>query len=202
MRLYAAAERGQMLMLFITDLFLVLTQNVLFTYVLGVPSIIKSSQKRGWLLFTGLLVTFFTTVNSVLLAWIRPIIPADYASLLLPFFCALLCGLLDMLILLVLAGSCGTRAHKLIPHLHAAAFSSAVLGALLLSYDAANSVHTAMRYGFRCGLGYLLACGMLAVVVPVVNSEKMPAAVRGWRGLFLYAGVIAMATACISAGTA
>jgi len=184
----------------IAELLLILTQNIVFSYALGIPNIAKSAVQRRMLLLSGLLVAIFVTLNTVLLALIRPLLSQTDTTLILPLCCVALNGVLDLILLILIAAVGGMRARTLIPHLHATAFSGAVLGSLLLSYNAANTPLLAAKNGLRCGLGYFLVCCMLALAAPALHSEKMPAAVRGWRGMFLYIGVIAMAVACISAG--
>ena len=83
------------------------------------------------------------------------------------------------------------------PQLHYAACSSAVLGTILLSTEYTHDAGVAFRYGFRTGLGYLAACLMLKSAVPLLYSDKMPKAVRGWKGLLLYAGILSVAADCL-----
>ena len=184
------------------ELFLVLTENLVLTYLFGLPGLLKSDCQPRRLLRIGVLTACFIFAGCMLLAWIRPILPAESAHLWIPLCAALINGLLDVLLLLLFAALLGRKSHALIPEIHTAACSSAVLGALLLSFEKNDTVQTACSFGLRSAFGYVLAAMMLCGAAPVLRSEKMPSAVRGWRGMMIYAGLLAMAAACISAGTA
>lgn len=177
--------------------FLILTQNLLFHNLLGLPSVADAEKRGKGLVRTGLLVMLFCTVNAGLLALTRPLLPVQYEKLLFPLCCAVLNGLLDIVILLLCALITKHLSKEIAPPLHAAACSSAVLGALLMSTEYTHEASVAFRYGFRMGLGFLAACIMLKLAAPVLCSSKMPACVRGWRAMYLYAGIIAMAAACM-----
>ncbi len=186
----------------VTELFLVLTENLVLTYLFGLPGLLKSDCQPRRLLRVGVLTACFIFTGCMLLAWILPILPEDSAPLWIPLCAALINGMLDVLLILLLAAALGKKAHARIPEIHAAAVSSAVLGALLLSFEKNDTVQTACIFGLRSAAGYMLAALMLCFAAPVLRSEKMPAAVRGWRGMMIYTGLLAMAAACISAGSA
>ena len=179
------------------NLFLILTQNLLFHNLLGLPSIADAEKRGKGLLRTGLLVLLFCTVNAGLLALIRPLLPVRYEKLLFPLCCAVLNGLLDIILLLLCSLITKHLSKELAPQLHAATCSGAVLGALLMSTEYTHEVSVAFRYGFRMGIGFLAACIMLRLAAPVLCGKKMPACVRGWRAMYLYAGMIALAVACM-----
>lgn len=179
------------------DLFLILTQNLLFHHMLGLPALASAEQRGKGLVRTGLLTFLFCLICPVLMALLRPFLPERWERLLFPLCSVLICGILDILILLL----CGLITKKLsrsiAPQLHASAFSCAVIGTILMSTDYTHETAIAFRCGFRAGIGYLAACLMLRLAAPVLCGDQVPASVRGWRAMYLYAGLLAMACACI-----
>lgn len=179
-----------------SDFLLLFVQNLVFQNLLGLPSAAVSVKNGRGLVRLGGLTMLFCTVTSGVLAFVRPLIPTAYEKLFFPLINAIICGVLDLL--LVLAAHFSKRFNSLImPVLHAAAFSSAVLGTALLSTDYTHDAAVAFRFGFRSGFGYLAACLMLKAALPLINSEAVPKTVRGWRGILLYAGLLSMAAACL-----
>lgn len=179
-----------------SDFILLFVQNIIFQNLLGLPSAANTIQKGKGLLRLGVLTVLFCTIGSGTLAVIRPLIPNRYEKLLFPLGIALICGILDLLLVLICRFS--KRLNRIImPVLHSAAFSSAVLGAVLLSTDYTHDIAVAFRFGFRTGLGYFIACLMLKAAVPLLNSEAMPKSIRGWKGMLLYAALLSMAAACL-----
>lgn len=179
------------------DLFLILAQNVVFSELLGLPSLAETGRRGKGLIRSGVLVLLFCTAGAGALCGLRMLMPSQYERLLFPLCTAVVCGVLDLLAMLLCRILSSRIAAAAAPWIHAAAFSSAVLGTLLHSPDYTHAVSVAFRYGFRLGGGYFLVCVLLRLAAPVLFSEKMPAAVRGWRGIFLYAALLAMAGACM-----
>lgn len=185
----------------ITNLFLILTQNAVFAQILGLPGLMQSAKSRRHLLLTGFLTLCFCAVNTGLLAVFRYALP-EIDSAWMTVLGILLNGLTDLAVIALLALTKSEQVQRLVPQIHLSAFSSAVLGTMLKSGSV--SFAAGFRFGMQTGAGYLLASLMLAAVLPVLSSEKMPASVRGWRGLLLYAGVLSLAVSAFAAnaGTA
>ena len=179
-----------------SDFALIFVQNLIFTNLLGLSSASVSLKKGRGFFRLGVLTLIICTAASGILALIRPLIPNEYQKLVFPLCNALICGVLDLLLVLA-AGISKVLNRIIMPQLHYAVFSSAVLGTVLLSTEYTHDAGVAFRYGFRSGIGYLAACLMLKAAAPLLYSKKMPEAVRGWKGLLLYAGLISMAAACL-----
>lgn len=185
-------------MILTTELFLILTQNLLFTHLIGLPPLVRAAESRRRMLLSAGFSAIFILAACTALSAVRGLLPAGLTLFLLPLCSAVFCGLLDLLLVLAAGAMLGERAKPLILEIHAAAFSGAVLGAVLLCFANAGAVGTAFAFGLRCGVGYLAAYAMLAAAAPILTSDKMPASVRGWRGMYLYAGLISLAAACIN----
>lgn len=138
------------------ELFGAWAQSLLLCYGIGLPPLLKSSEKRRWMLLTGLLTACFVTIASVGAALLRPVIPQTAWSDLLPICSALICGLLDLLCLTAIALAGKLRLRRVIPYLHMSACSGAVLGALLLGSQTVLNLSAALRFGLRCGGGICL----------------------------------------------
>lgn len=185
-------------MTLVTELFLILTQNLVFSHLLGITPVVRAEGRRRMLLLSSGLSAVFILVSCTVLTALRPLLPAGELRLILPLCCAVLNGALDLICVLAAGLIAGEKARPAIVQIHAAACSGAVLGAVLLCFANAGTVSAAFFFGLRCAAGYLLAFLMLAAAAPVLNSNKMPASVRGWRGMYLYAGLIGLAVACIN----
>ncbi|MBQ9906884.1 MAG: hypothetical protein IJM46_08965 [Oscillospiraceae bacterium] len=178
------------------DIVMILVQNLVFQNLLGLSPAAVSVKNGKGLLRLGVLTMLCCTLSSVLTAMIRPAIPNLWQKLLFPLCNALICGAF-CIILVLLSRKSKHLKRFVIPGIYYAACSSAVLGTMLLSTEYTHDIPVAFRYGFRSGAGYLGVCIMLKMAAPLLYSEHMPQAVRGWKGLLLYAGILSMAAACI-----
>lgn len=181
----------------LADFLVLLAQNLLFSELLGLPSVADAGRRGKGLLRTGIFTLFFCTCGSGFTALLRNLLPVRTEKLFFPLCIALVSGILDILLILLCRLISKKMTEAAAPQIHAAACSSAVLAAVLYSTDYTHEFGIALRYGFRMGLGYLIACILLRLAIPTVCGEKMPAAVRGWRGLFLYCALLSMAGACM-----
>lgn len=178
------------------SLFLILTQNYALTHLFGLPGFAVLTGKRCNLLPSAAAVLCLCPLNAVLLYLLQGLVPERlWQPLLLTALILTEAAAADFLIRKRLPEHC----HKPEPHLPAAAFSGAVLGIVLLSGDASESISAAFRFGLMQGAGYFLAGCLLQAVMPAVCSQKMPAAFRGWRGMYVCAGLLSMAAGCLSA---
>lgn len=180
-----------------TDFLIILGQNLLFHELLGMPSVSLGTKKEYGFLRLGILTLFFCTIVSGTMAAVRGLIPETYQKLLFPLCNAILCGLLDLLILGILHFLPPRYTKQIKSQLHSAAFSGAVLGTVLLSTEYTHEIRVAFRYGFRTGLGFLIACALLRLAAPAFSSPKMPRAMRGWKGIYLYAALLSAAVYCM-----
>ena len=178
------------------DFALILLQNLVFQDLLGLtPAAVSVKNGRG-LFRLGILTLFLCTVSSGCTAIVRPLIPPVMQKLLFPLCNALICGIICLLLTFACRFSKYLK-RFLIPYLYYAACSSAVLGTVLLSTEYTHEIPVAFRYGFRIGIGYFAASLMLKMAAPQFFSPKMPPAVRGWKGLLLYAAILSMAAGCL-----
>lgn len=178
------------------DFILILFQNIVFQNALGLSSAAGGVKNGRGLFRLGLLTMLLCTVSSGLTACVRLIIPTQYQKLIFPLGNALICGIVCLLA--AYAAHKSTRIKRyLIPWIYNAAFSSAVLGTVLFSTEYTHDIPVAFRYGFRSGLGYFAVCLMLKMAAPLLFSNHMPPAVRGWKGMLLYSAMLSMAAACL-----
>ncbi|MBR5722190.1 MAG: hypothetical protein IKX57_01065 [Oscillospiraceae bacterium] len=181
----------------LADFLVILVQNLLFSELLGLPSVAAAGSRGRGLLRTGIFTLLFCVLCAGAVAAVRSFLPVRLEKLLFPLFIAISSGILDLILIHLFRLISKKLTKKIAPQIHAAACSSAVLGAVLMSTDYTHEAGIAMRYGFRMGVGFLIACILLRLALPTLCSSKMPAAVRGWRGLFLYCALLSMAGACM-----
>ncbi|MBR3447962.1 MAG: hypothetical protein IKH27_09170 [Oscillospiraceae bacterium] len=181
----------------LADFLVLLGQNLLFSEFLGIPSVADAGRRGKGLLRAGIFTLFFCTFGAGFTSLLRNLLSVRTEKLFFPLCIAAVCGVMDILLMLLFRLISKKMTEAIAPQLHAAACSSAVLAAILYSTDYTHEFGIALRYGFRMGCGYLLACILLRLAIPTICGEKMPAAVRGWRGLFLYCALLSMAGACM-----
>ncbi|MBP0968408.1 MAG: hypothetical protein J5722_12295 [Oscillospiraceae bacterium] len=181
----------------LADFLVILAQNLLFSELLGLPSVAAAGSRGKGLLRTGIFTLLFCVLCAGAVAAMRSFLPVQLEKLLFPLCIAVASGILDLLLIRLFRLISKKMTRAIAPQIHAAACSSAVIGAVLMSTDYTHEVSIAMRYGLRLGTGFLIACVMLRLALPTICSSKMPAAVRGWRGLFLYCALLSMAGACM-----
>lgn len=184
-------------MQFTTDIVLVIGQNILLHDLLGLPAAVYGTKKGSGFLRLGILTMLFSMVIACITAALRGFFPPSYEKLLFPVCIMLLCGLLASLLFWILRFLPEKYAKLLRKQILAAAFSGGVLGIVLMSTEYTHEYTVALRYGFRTGLGYLIACILLKLASPALYSDKMPRAVRGWKSLYLYAALLSAAVYCM-----
>ncbi len=183
-----------------SDLSFLLFQNAVFCFVLGLPAMRRSLTDRGGLIMLGICSLVMTTVVTGMSGVYRMLLPDQYAALLMPVCLAVTAAVLDLLILLICTAASGVLGRWIAPILHSAALSGAVIGSALISGTQTYDIPSAFRFGFRSGISFLLVCILLRTAQPAWNSQKMPAAVRGWRGMLLLTALMTMSAACMAAG--
>ncbi|MCR5306109.1 MAG: hypothetical protein K6E36_06385 [Oscillospiraceae bacterium] len=176
--------------------FTILTQNLVFTRLLGLSGFSFLTQRGKSLLPSSLLVLCICPLNTVLLFLLQSLI-ADpvWTAVIAVCLTLLLTAAVDLLLRVLLKES----ASAVEPHLLTAACSGAILGILWLSDGSVSGVSSAFSYGIKEGTGFFIAAAMLEALKPAVCSEQTPAVFRGWRGIYLSAGLLSMAAACITA---
>ena len=180
-------------------LFIMLTENVMMTHLLGLPPFYEEREKRRFpLIAPACFVMFFCAAGNILLFYLSRVLRFPEGKL---FYPILLVGVIALLC----TGVC-FAAHWLPARVKTGvrkaaaegAVSSGLLGFLYLSMDSAPDVMTALINGLNQGAAFLLAAILLQIAVPYICSKKMPQHFRGWRGLYLYAAILAMAAYCLT----
>lgn len=182
----------------IRNIALLLVQNMLFSRFLGLRDLTVSIRNRRNLIPPAIITVLFSTVCCGMLGVCRLFLPQNMEMLFEPVISVLICGVFDIICILICILISSRFAKRAVPVIHTAAFSGAVLGITLLSTDSVYDVSGAFRYGFRNGIGFLIAGILIQLAQPALNSENMPKSVRGWRGTVLYAGILSMAIACFA----
>ena len=183
----------------ITWLFLILTENVLFSSLLGLPSFTDQGGKKYVNLLTpAFFVMAFSVLGSMILYPVTKLFRFENGKVFYPLILILIIALLAaamMLAAVLLPEKYRTAVRMAIWE---AAISSAMIGILYFTIDASPSVTAAAAKGLMYGCSFLFASCFLQIAVPYIFSEKMPARFRGWRGLYIYAAVLSMAALCLT----
>ena len=187
----------------ITGLFVILTENIVITHLLGIPSPADDpSQKPKNLLPQAFFVLLFSAAGSWLMFFLSPLLRFSGGSLFHPLALILLTSLLAGIVLIPAAFLPDSLKNTVRVSVLEAGISSALLGTLFLGIDASPTASAAAYKGLMQGIGYFVAACLLQAAVPFVCDEKMPARFRGWRGLYLYAAVLSMSALCLTNQTA
>lgn len=168
----------------------VLMQNAVFARGLGVSRLIQLMGDGNARLF-GLVLCAVQLLTAPLawlagtwiapLAWRAAVRPLVYIACITVTACVLS-------VLAVLVGSEALR--DCIPR---AAFTSCVLGTLLVSQTQSFTLLQSMGFGLGSGLGYILAVALVAEAQVRLRRSDIPAVFRGLPITLIYIGILALA---------
>lgn len=178
----------------VTLFVMIFTENIIFSRSLGTDTIVTISGNRKSIFGFSAAVTYMCTVSNILV-WLveRSFRNAEDYKLYQPiFYICILCMLYFVTVMLAWQ-FLGDRIDHIKKYIHFAVFNSAVLGTMLLSCADCRSLWEYIVYGLGAGLGYSLALYLTAAVYGRLNSEKVPAAFRGYPLMMIYLGILGMA---------
>ncbi len=190
----------------INILFASLISNIIFSKALGISTILIASKNKTNLIRLSFVITFFTTVGSMLTYFTDKVIfKNNYESMLRPLVYIIIISTIYILSLLLLRVVSENFFNKLKKYIHISAFNCVVLGALMIS-SSLNQPNLSfgvlfidyVMMGFKSGMGFLVAAYILKIAHVKLNSEEVPKSFRGYPILMIYIGIISMALYGIS----
>ncbi|MGN0696017.1 MAG: Rnf-Nqr domain containing protein, partial [Oscillospiraceae bacterium] len=178
----------------VTLFVMIFTENIVFSRSLGTDTIVAISKNRKSIFGFSAAVTYLCTAANILVWLVERNFrnAADYRTYQPIFYVCILCMLYFVSIMLVWKFM-GDKIDSIRKYIHFAVFNSAVLGTMLLSSVDCRSLYEYIIYGLGSGLGYSLALYLTASVYDRLNSEKVPAAFRGYPLIMIYLGILSMA---------
>ncbi|HIS77167.1 MAG TPA: hypothetical protein IAB51_10250 [Candidatus Merdivicinus excrementipullorum] len=170
----------------------VFVQNIILTRAMGTSAALFIIRKKNNLWLFGGILTGIITLSSILVYGVDKMMKSWSARYeWTPFFYVLAVGIVYILVLLLCSRLPFRYREQIIPMIHLSAFNGAVFGALLLSqsYDFWGRI----AFGLGTGCGFVLASYLVALGYERLNSDKIPAAFRGFPITLIYIGMLSLA---------
>ena len=172
----------------------IFAENIIFSRGIGVSSMFAASKNKSELFGFGVIITFITTVSSII-AYFIGLKPGenDSSYIYMPLIYVLIIGVVYIITLLVV----WRVAHKLFLEIkkfvHLSAFNCAVLGALFIHYYTKSTLLEYIGFGLGTGIGFILATYLLSIGYKKLNSNAIPDAFKGFPVMMIYVGILSMA---------
>lgn len=176
------------------SLFLLLTQNLVWTRLLGLSGASALMRSNKAMLPSAVFVMILCPPACVFMTLFSRLVPDPVWTPAVSLLAVMLtAAAVDGLIRLTLK----RHTARLEPYLMPGACSAAVFCAVQYTEAVYPSVRAAFSAGFSAGIEFFFAACMLQVLAPLNCSEQTPMPFRGWRGMYLCAGLLSMAALCI-----
>ncbi|MDR2531321.1 MAG: hypothetical protein LBC82_00545 [Oscillospiraceae bacterium] len=180
--------------LFNAALLAILLQNSIFERALGPNILIYASRKKEHVIGFSLVITYVTTLSSVL-AWVLDLYFSDfeYFGILMPLLYILVISFIYILSLILVWRFLPKIFGRIKAYVHLSVLNCSVLGALFLNTQFGSALSGYIGFGIGTGLGFFLAGYLLYIAHPRLNSDLVPAAFRGLPITLVYVGIISLA---------
>lgn len=178
----------------IAALIAAITENTILTRALGTSTMIIAARSKKQSVLFGICITYISTVSCIPIYFINKNLSASESGFLfLPLAYALVVGIVYIVTLLILWRFFYKLFTSVKKFVHFSAFNSAVLGALFLNGLKYSSIWEYIGYGVGTGLGFLIACLLVAYSNEKLTSDEIPECFKGVPVKMIYIGIISMA---------
>lgn len=193
-------------MVIIKILFASMLSNIIFSKALGISTILIASKNKTNLIRLSFVITFFTTVGSMLTySADKAILNNRFNPLFWPMIYIFIISIIYISSLILLRVVSEKFFNKLKKYIHISAFNCIVLGALMIT-SGLNQVNSSTEIlfsdyfimGLNSGLGFLVAAYIFKIAHVKLDSEEVPKSFNGYPILLIYIGIISMALYGIS----
>lgn len=185
-------------MIFIDEIILLLTSNIILTQALGTSTLFIAAENRKKLLGTAFAITVFTSSGSALAYFINNFVSGNLEYFTL-FFYTLAIGLIYIAVLTLLYFTGKEKFRDIRKYVHVSAFNCAVMGTLFTVTETAgiyperNNIADFVISGLQAGAGFILTAFILTAAYRRLTSSEVPASFRGFPAMLVYLGIISMA---------
>ncbi|MDE6665900.1 MAG: hypothetical protein K2K14_06925 [Ruminococcus sp.] len=179
-------------MFLINEIVSFLAVNLILTQALGTSTFFIAADSRKKLICTSVVITFFTSLGSVMTYFADRLLPEKFSDLKLLFY-TLSVGILYVLFLYILQLTGTENFSEYKKYIHISAFNCAVMGTLLTVDEKADTLTEYLFYGIESGLGFITASLILTSAYRKLSSAKVPESFRGFPAMLVYLGIISMA---------
>lgn len=171
----------------------IFVQNIVFTRALGISASMFVIRKKHDLWLFGITMAVISTLSCAIADFVLPpLSKSRFQYYLTPLCLVLIIGVVYILLILFCSRVMKKAYPRLQPMIHMAAFNGAVFGVLLLNNVKYTFTET-IAFGLGTGIGYMMACYLIALGYERLNSEKIPPAFRGFPATMIYIGILSLA---------
>lgn len=172
----------------------VIAENFVFARAFGISPMIAAAKNNRTLPGVCLGVSYFTAAASAAMWGVSKLSFAEFGDRhFLVALYALIVGGIYLMTLLCIFLFARSRFVKIKKYVHISAFNSAVMGTIFLSASGCSALGEYLLFGLTAGAGFTAASYMLSGVYPVLYSENVPTAFRGFPAVMIFSGIMAMA---------
>ena len=168
-------------------------ENTILTRALGTSTSLLIIRKGFPLVLFSVILTVITTLSSVLVFLVNPLLKnVAYSYSVTPLLFVLMISLVYVAVLLITNSCFSKHRQKILPMVHLSAFNCAVLGALLLGSQSNMNFASFLGFGLGTGLGFALATFLLSIAYDRLYSDRDPKAFRGFPAMLIYIGILSL----------
>lgn len=168
-------------------------ENSVLARALGASTSLWMIRKKYNIFLFGLVFTMITTVSSLIAYYIRPLLENDQNNYYItPLIFVCIIGLVYVIMLVITNRLTFRNKDMVLVFIHRCSFNCAVLGALLLSFQAKLDLAGSLGFGIGTGIGFTLATFFIYIAYEYLNSPKIPKAFRGFPITLLYIGILSL----------
>ena len=179
----------------------VFASNFVFSRGFGVGMSIIAASSRQKLFRICAVVTYFCCMSSLCIWAVQKFFGLGVETEVLPLLYVTVIGAIYSLTQFLCVLFIRKRFVMIRKYIHISAFNSLVMGTAYLVSSGQETAAEFIAFGLSAGLGFSLASVMLSAVYPVLSSEKVPKAFRGYPAVMITIGIISMAMVGILGST-
>lgn len=186
---------------FSATLYIIFVQNLVFSGGYGSSEAIRTAARPRQLALFAVMVTYFSTVTSLLckLIWLIPIFKTADATIAIVTFTLVLVVvylITALLILKTLKGSGWKQEEKdrLLRQAGVSAFNTIVFAVPFINQRVAYTVPEAIGAGIGAGVAFIIATMLIHEGMKKIESNnEIPNCFKGTPAVFMYIAILAMA---------
>lgn len=181
-------------MFLMQEFFIVLTSNMLFSYMLGTDILFSADKSKRSMNVLGLYVLVFSVVCSIPTSFTDSVVPESLVPL----------ADTAVVIVLYMAGLGISRIsgqksfYNYKKYMHYAAFNTVVMGILYIGRKS-DGLEEHVLFALESAIGFFIAAWLMGLAVKFLSGKDIPASFRGYPAMMIFIGVISMALCSMSA---
>lgn len=186
---------------FSAALYLIFIQNIMFSGGYGASEVIRTAARPKQLLLFAIMVTYFSTITSLIsrLIWLIPVFKTANVTISIVTFILVLIAVyfITSLILIKMLKDSGWRQDekdRLLRQAGVAAFNTIVLAVPLINQKVAYTVSESIGAGIGAGFAFMIATLLVHTGMKKIEAnDEIPNCFKGTPAVFIYIALISMA---------